>query len=78
MTRVYGASDDLVEFEGDVNGEVGAYGTDDDEKGVLLVFNDGTIAEIKYGKGDMAIWKITPIKKGSLFKKLKFVQTKKM
>ena len=45
-TKVYGASDDLIEFEGDVAGEVGAYGTDDKDHGVLLVFSDGTMLEV--------------------------------
>lgn len=66
-TKVYGASDDLIEFEGDVDGEVGAYGTDDRERGVLLVFSDGTLLEAKYGKHDMAVWGITVVKKGTLF-----------
>ena len=70
MTRVYGASDDLIEFEGDVRGEVGCYGTDDQEHGVLLICSDGTLLEAKYGKADMAIWGITLIKQGDLFEGL--------
>ena len=30
--KIYGTSDDLIEFEGDVDGEVGCYGTDDAER----------------------------------------------
>lgn len=68
MTKVYGASDDLIEFEGDIHGEVGAYGTDDeDSKGVLVMFNDGTILTAKYGKGGHAIWGFAVVKKGELF-----------
>ena len=66
-TRVYGASDDLIEFEGDVRGEVGCYGTDEQEHGVLLVFSDGTVLEAKYGKASQGIWAITVLAKGGLF-----------
>ena len=66
-TQVYGASDDLIECDGDVRGEVGAYGTDKKEHGVLVVFNDGTVLEVKYGKLDAALWGITLHRKGSLF-----------
>lgn len=68
MTKVYGAGDDLIEFDGDIHGEVGAYGTDDeDSKGVLLMFSDGTILTAKYGKADMAVWGFSVVKAGSLF-----------
>ena len=66
-TKVYGTSDDLIEFEGDVRGEVGCYGTDARDKGVLLIFSDGTLLEGKYGKAGMAIWAMNVINKGSLF-----------
>ena len=66
-TKIYGASDDLIEFDGDVDGEVGCYGTDDDKQGVLLVCSDGTLLEVKYGKGEMAIWAVLVIKSGDLF-----------
>ena len=67
-TKVYGASDDLIEFDGDVRGEVGNYGTDEAEHGELLIFSDGTLLEAKYGKADMAVWGITVIKGGELLK----------
>ena len=66
MTKVYGASDDLIEFEGDVSGEYSCYGTDE-KHGVLLIFSDGTLLEVKYGKSDMGIWGISVIKEGDLF-----------
>lgn len=66
MTRVYGSSDDLIECSGDICGEVGAYGTDDANRGVLLVFSDGTIFEVKYCKGSLAVWGISVLKNGSL------------
>jgi hypothetical protein len=62
-TKVYGASDDLIEFDGDVSGEVMiASGPS------LLMFSDGTILTINYGDNDLAIWKIVVLMKGSLFK----------
>lgn len=69
-TKVYGASDDLVEVEGDIDGEVCKYETDDTDRGVLLVFSDGTLLDVKYGKSDLGLWGITLIKKGDLFDKI--------
>lgn len=69
-TRVYGASDDLIEFEGDVYGEVGCFGTDDRDKGVLVILSDGSILEVKYGKHDRAIWSVALIRQGSLFRQI--------
>ena len=66
-TKIYGTSDDLVEFEGDFSGEVGCYGTDDREQGVLIVVSDGTILEVKYGKGGEGIWEVKLLKRGILF-----------
>lgn len=64
-TKVYGSSDDLIEFEGDVSGEVGCFGTDDEGRdGVLLVFSDGTILEAKYGKLGLGVWAIRLFQKG--------------
>ena len=63
-TKVYGASDDLVEIEGDVYGESGCYGCD---KGVLVVASDGTVLTATYGKADLGIWDITAIRQGKLF-----------
>ena len=70
MTKVFGNNDDLIEFEGDVFGEVGCYGTDESESGVLVIFSDGTILEIKYGKLDMGIWGINLFQAGTLFEKI--------
>ncbi len=69
-TRIYGASDDLIEFEGDYSGEVGCYGTDDSDNGVLVVCSDGTVAEVKYGKNDDGIFEIKVLKKGSAFDRI--------
>lgn len=59
-TVIYGASDDLIEVEGDVRGE-----HCDDE--AFLIVSDGTILKIKYGKESMAIWEIRLVEKGVLF-----------
>ena len=66
-TRIYGASDDLIEFDGDVRGEVSCYGTDDQKHGVLLICSDGTLLEVKYGKADMAVWGVSLLVPGYLF-----------
>lgn len=65
MTKVYGASDDLVEFEGDVDGEVGGYGAED---GILVALSDGSLLTVKYGKPhDGGLWGISVVRKGDLF-----------
>ena len=69
-TQVYGCSDDLIEFDGDIGGEVGCYGTDDRDDGVLVMFSDGTVLEVKYGKNDRAIWGVRLVEKGSLFDRI--------
>lgn len=63
-TTVYGASDDLIEFEGDVTGEVGAYGYEDDNGSVLLIFSDGTLLKCWYG--EEGIWCLRLLAKGEL------------
>lgn len=69
-TKVYGASDDLVEFDGDVSGEVSCYGTDDRDQGVLVMFSDATLLEVKYGKNGEGIWEVKLVKKGDLFERI--------
>mgnify|MGYP001018339434 FL=1 len=48
------------------------YGTDDEEKGILLIASDGTLLEIKYGKLDDSIWGIKVLKQGELFDHIDF------
>ena len=69
-TKVYGTSDDLIEMEGDVTGEVGCYCVKYEMHGVLLVCSDGTLLEVKYGKLDMAIWAVMLVRAGELFNKI--------
>jgi hypothetical protein len=70
-TRIYGCSDDLIEFEGDVGGEVGHYDSDDNAPGALVALSDGTLLTVKYGKpGNLAIWAISVLRKGDLFDRI--------
>jgi hypothetical protein len=66
-TKIYGVSDDLIEFEGDVTGEVGCYTSTKDEKPVLVICSDGTLLIVSYGKADLGIWAINKTQQGSLF-----------
>jgi hypothetical protein len=52
---LYGASDDLIEVEGDIREEFGCYGATDDGP-LHVAFSDGTLASIRYG--DEGIWRI--------------------
>ena len=63
MTKIYGASDDLIEFEGDVSGESG--GGDEE---ALIVCSDGTLLTVKYADG--GTWEIRVKHKGTLFDRL--------
>jgi hypothetical protein len=69
-TKVYGASDDLIEFDGGYSGEVGCFGTDDKDHGVLVVMSDGTMLDVQYGKNGEGIWGIKLVKTGSLFERI--------
>lgn len=66
MTEVYGASDDLIEFDGDFRGEVGNYGTDED--GSLVIMSDNPLFTIRYN--EEGIWKIDVLHKGALFDRI--------
>jgi len=64
-TQVFGCSDDLIEFDGDIHEEEPG-----GDKPTLLVFSDGTILSIVYGKSDLAVWAITKLVKGHLLSKI--------
>ena len=64
--KVWGTSDDLIEVEGDIVEEFGFSG----DESCALAFSDGTLLEIKYGKGKQGIWHIVPLVKGPLYEKL--------
>lgn len=59
-TLIYGASDDLIEVTGDVEGELCSDNS-------VLFLSDGTILAVKYGKENLAVWEIRLIEKGALF-----------
>jgi len=72
-TRVYGASDDLIEFEGELSGEVGCVGCGDEDAalGVLVAFSDGTVLGVRYGKPGLGgVWAITPLRCGQMFERI--------
>lgn len=60
-TTVYGASDDLVEIDGDISEEFSSF---DDDRGVLLVFSDKTKLRATYG--NEGIWRIKVERAGPL------------
>jgi len=70
-TKIYGTSDDLIEIDGDVDGEVGCYGAQEkDQPGVLLVCSDGTLLAVKYGKGGFGVWCIDVLQEGALYQEI--------
>jgi hypothetical protein len=69
-TKIYGASDDLIEFDGDVKGEIDHWQKDDNEPGVLLMCSDCTVLEVRYGKGGEGIWGVKLLRQGSLFDRI--------
>lgn len=64
-TELYGASDDLIELKGDLSEEFSG-----GDEPCLLIFSDGTVLTIKYGKEHLAVWAITLITQGKLFKRI--------
>ena len=70
-TKIYGMSDDLIEFDGEIAGEFSYYESDDESsQGVLIACSDGTLLEVKYGKNDKGIWEVKLIERGSLFDRI--------
>lgn len=69
-TKIYGVSDDLVVFEGDVRGKVDSYGTEDGEHGVLVMCSDGTLLEVKHRNDNKDIWGVRLIQRGTLFERI--------
>lgn len=56
--EVYGASDDLIEINGDLTEEFTLPGSDE----ALLAFSEGTVLRIKYTPD--GIWRIAPVANG--------------
>lgn len=61
MITVYGASDDLIEVEGDIREEFPYHC--DDADGDVLAFSDGTVLRIAFTAS--GVWRITPVVRGS-------------
>lgn len=68
-TRVYGCSDDLIEVDGDVRGEVGYYDSSE-ESSCMLVMSDGTLLRVWYGKPSGGIWNVQLVHAGALFDRI--------
>lgn len=63
-TILYGASDDLIEIDGAIEGEFDAHNKDKFEA------SDGTVGTIEYAPGHDAVWHIEIKKEGSLFNRV--------
>lgn len=57
---VYGASDDLIEVEGDITEEF-PYRDDNDDN--LLAFSNGTVLRIRFDAA--GVWRISPVMVGA-------------
>lgn len=64
-TKIYGASDDLIEIEGAIEDETGNDGSNSNGYGTSVKASDGTQATIAYTKDGE--WKITMIVEGNKF-----------
>lgn len=64
MTFIYGGSDDLLEFEGDLHGEVGFFGSNKNNP-IRVMLSDETEFSAYYD--DKGIWRIDVINEGSKF-----------
>ena len=53
---VIGASDDLIEVDGDIREEFNVLGNDE---GSILGFSNGTVLRVRYD--DEGVWRITPL-----------------
>lgn len=59
---IYGASDDLIEVEGDLREEFNPYSNDDAEPD-YLAFSDGTVLSVVYAKD--GCWRINRVVTGA-------------
>ena len=58
---IYGASDDLIEIEGDIREEF--YWIPDDDETRLLAFSDGTLLRVAYDSD--GIWRLNKVASGT-------------
>ena len=63
-TKIYGASDDLIEIDGDIRDEIGMYDTSE-ERPCWLNLSDGTKMKVFYDKE--GVWRTVIVKEGDLF-----------
>lgn len=63
-TVVTGASDDLIEIDGELQEEFNCYDCTDG----TMAFSDGTLLKVDYNTD--GIWRFRPIYKGCLFEKI--------
>lgn len=68
-TRIYGASDDLIEVEGGLNAEHGEFNTSIEDPCAVFL-SDGTVLSVVYAPSDKAIWKIEVKERGNLFDRI--------
>lgn len=59
---IYGHSDDLLEFEGDIEEEAHSY-----ELPIEVRCSDGTVLRAEYAPDELAVWRLTLVKAGPLF-----------
>jgi hypothetical protein len=59
---IYGASDDLIEVEGDFSEE---YNPSNDDDPTYLAFGDGTVLSVKYGDATGGFWRINRVRVGT-------------
>jgi hypothetical protein len=58
---ISGASDDLIEIEGDINDEVSAY-----DYPKFITFDDGTVVKAEYSpEGYNGMWKVEVVREGT-------------
>lgn len=76
-TIVYGESDDLVEFDGDITAEFIQCIDSESDQGLLLVFSDGSVLEmnyvlpeVPYSMSGEKVWIVECIRKGLLFDRI--------
>lgn len=60
---ITGASDDLIEIDGDIREEFSYFPNVDDDDGRMLAFSDGTLLRVVYDTD--GIWRLTPICRGT-------------
>ena len=69
--RIYGSSDDLIEMDGYLSGEAGHFFGDEDDNPVLVVFSDGTILAVTYGKPGLGgVWGVSLVNQGVFFDRI--------